>query len=185
MQSNQFEIAEGHAIEYANEEHYKRSVGQYIRKVKNPLLMLLAYACPNNTLRVVFHRWRGVHIGKHVYIGMFCFLDNLYPEFIYIEDSVSINAESMLLTHFNPRSAYKGIFLARVRPVLIKKEAIVSVKCTILPGVEVGEWATVSSGTVVDQDVPAYTIASGNPMKLGSNYRKLVERQLKRQEKGN
>jgi UDP-2-acetamido-3-amino-2,3-dideoxy-glucuronate N-acetyltransferase len=33
----------------------------------------------------------------------------------------------------------------------------------VLPGVTVGEWAMVSAGAVVHQDVPAHAIVAGNP----------------------
>ena len=98
IESEQWEVRQEMSIPYY-EETQKRTFRQKLRKIKNTLCFLLAYACPNNKLRIWFHRRRGVHIGKNVYLGMFCFLDNLQPTYIYIEDNVSINAGSMILTH--------------------------------------------------------------------------------------
>jgi carbonic anhydrase/acetyltransferase-like protein (isoleucine patch superfamily) len=84
---------------------------------------------------------------------MFVFLDNLYPEYIYIEDGASINAGSMILTHFNPMKQYAPIMQARVAPAVIRKNAIVTIKSTILPGVMVGQNAIVSAGSVVNLDL--------------------------------
>jgi len=173
MNSNQFKIREGKAILHY-EETQKRTVGQKIRKIKNTILMLLAYACPTASIRVRLHRWRGVNIGKNVYIGLFCFFDNLYPEYIYIEDNASINAGAMILTHFNPMKRYANIFQAKVEPILIKEGAIVSVKSVILPGVTVGKNAVVSASTVVDKNVPDYSLAKGNPMKIVAEYEYLM-----------
>ena len=49
------------------EETQKRTFSQRMRKVRNTIYMLMAYACPNNKLRQWMHRRRGVHIGKNVY----------------------------------------------------------------------------------------------------------------------
>ena len=147
------------------EDTQKRTFVQTLRKMRNTAYMLMAYACPNNKMRQWMHRRRGVHIGKHVYLGMFCFLDNLHPEYIYIEDNVSINAGTMVLTHFNPMKRYSAVFQAMVQPVLIKEGAIIAVRSTIMPGVSIGKNAVVSAGSVVEHDVADYTIVKGVPAK--------------------
>jgi acetyltransferase-like isoleucine patch superfamily enzyme len=106
-----------------------------------------------------------VKIGKGCYIGMFCFIDNLYPEYIYIEDEVSVNTGTMLLAHFNPLIRFKPVLQAKVSPIIIKEGAMIAVKCVILPGVVIGESAIVSAGSVVVEDVEAYTLVRGNPAK--------------------
>ena len=60
----------------------------------------------------------------------------------------------MLLTHFNPYEVWKGIFNAEVKPVVIGKDAIIAVRCTIMPGVTIGERAVVSSGMTLEKSVP-------------------------------
>lgn len=152
---NDWVIPEPMKIQYG---HQKRTIGQKIRKVVNTILSRWAYSCPINGLRVQFHRWRGVHIGKNVYIGMYCILDNLSPSFIYIMDDVSINANSMVLTHFNAPERYKAVFEASVKPVVFKKGSMIAVRCTILPGVTIGEYAIVSAGMVVDKNIDDYTL---------------------------
>lgn len=136
--------------------HPKRSFKQMCRKVLNTILSRLAYACPSNSLRIQMHRWRGCHIGKGVYIGRFCVLDNMYPEYIYIYDGASINADSMILTHFNPFETWKNVFVPEVKPTIIGENAIVAVRCTILPGVRVGKYACVSNGCTIEKDIPDY-----------------------------
>lgn len=138
--------------------HQKRSFREKIRKIKNTILARWAYVCPINGLRVQLHRWRGIHIGHNVYIGMYCIFDNLSPEYIYIMDNVSVNANTMILTHFNPVDRFDKMFEANIRPVVIKEKAMVAVRCTIMPGVTIGEYSVVSAGMVVDKDVPDYTI---------------------------
>lgn len=149
--SQEWVIAEAKTIPYG---HPHQSFLQRLRKVRNTILWNWAYRCPLNGLRILFHRMRGVHIGKGVYIGRYCFLDNMHPEYIYIYDGASINAQCMLLTHFNPYETWKGIFNAEVKPIVIKQNAIVAVRCTIMPGVTIGERAVVSSGMTIEKSVP-------------------------------
>ena len=138
--------------------HQKRTIGQKVRKVMNTILSRWAYSCPINGLRVQFHRWRGVHIGKNVYIGMHCLFDNLSPSFIYIMDDVSINANSMVLTHFNAPERYESVFEPMVKPVVFKQGSMIAVRCTVMPGVTIGKYAIVSAGMVVDKDVADYAL---------------------------
>ena len=128
------------------EDTQKRTLFQKLKKIRNTLLMFTAYACPSNGIRIKLHRMRGVSIGDNVYLGMFCFLDNLYPEYIYIEDNASINAGTMILTHFCPMKQFSPILRARVAPVVIGKKAIIAVRSIILPGVTIGVSAIVEIG---------------------------------------
>lgn len=153
--SNQWVIPETMKIAYGKP---KRNFTQKVVKVKNTILQRLAYACPINAVRVQFHRWRGVHIGKNVYIGMYCIIDNLYPNFIYIEDNVGLNANCMILTHFNAPERFAGALPADVKPVVLRQNAMVAVRCTIMPGVTVGRNAIVSAGMVVDKNVPDFSM---------------------------
>ncbi len=157
------------------EETQKRTVRQKLKKIKNSILASLAYSCPASRYRILLHRWRGVHIGKNVYIGSHCFIDNLYPDYIYIDDNSSINADCMILTHFNPMQHFAPVLQARVAPVIIGKGSVLSVRSTVLPGVTIGEFAIVSAGSVVEKDVPAYTIVRGNPAKIISEFEILMK----------
>lgn len=155
--NNDWIIKEPKIIPYG---HPKRSFGQKVRKILNTVLSKWAYGCPINSWRIQFHRWRGCHIGKGVYIGRYCFLDNMYPEYIYIYDGASINAQSMILTHFNPFEIYSKVFQAEVKPTIIGENAIVSVRCTIMPGVRIGKFAVISTGCTIEHDVPDYNMVS-------------------------
>lgn len=136
----------------------QRNLKQKLIKIRNTILQRWAYNCPINSLRVKFHRWRGVHIGNNVYIGMYCIIDNMCPEHVYIMDNVGLNANSMILTHFNSPERFSSAFEASIRPVVIEECALVSVRCTIMPGVHIGRNAIISAGMLVDKDVPEYTL---------------------------
>ena len=50
-------------------------------------------------------------------------------------------------------------------PITIGDGAWIGAGAIILPGITIGEYAVVGAGSVVTKDVPAYTIAAGNPCK--------------------
>lgn len=155
----------------------RRNIGKtafVFRKIKNIFLFRLAYFCPLNSWRIKMHRYRGINIGKNVYIGIQCSLDNAYPEYITIEDNVSIVNETTILAHSNPYPHFKGVFNSRVSSVIIREGSWIGAKSIILPGVTVGIKAVVSAGSVVIRDVPNYTLVIGNPAKIKTNFENLI-----------
>jgi len=146
------------------------------RKIKNILLYRLAFFCPLNSWRIKMHRWRGIHIGEHCYIAQQCSLDNAYPELIFIEDYAGINQGTTIITHTNCRDVFKGVVKCVAAPVVVRKYALVSVNCTLLPGVEIGEKAIVSAGSVVTNKVKPDTMVIGNPAKKLVNFEKMLEK---------
>lgn len=141
-----------------------------LRKIKNILLYRLAYLCPLNGWRVKMHRWRGVNIGKNVYIGQHCVIDNAYPEYIYIGDNVSLAGEVSVIAHSNPYAHFAPVVESKVAPIVIEEGAWIGVKAVILLGVVIGKNAIVSAGTVVDRNVAPYTVVRGNPMKKVTDF---------------
>lgn len=178
MKSSQFEIREGKAIPYGGQEKsFKKTFHNggesrgmssfkyaFIR-MRNYVLFLLAYIAPSNRLRVMLNRWKGVNIADGAYVGMCVFIDNAYPEYIYIEEEASINAGVMLIAHFNPKPHFKRVLQSRVEPIIIKKGAIVAIRAIIMPGITVGENAIVAAASVVCEDVEEKTLVRGNPAK--------------------
>jgi len=146
-----------------------------LKKVKNIILARLSYSCPFNGLRIRMNRWRGVHIGKNVYIGQYCVIDNAYPEYIFIEDNASLAGNDIVLAHTNPYQHFSDAFESGVSPVLLRNGCWVGVGSTILRGVTIGEKGVVSAGTVVDKDIPARSIAKGNPMKIIADLSAIID----------
>ena len=70
---------------------------------------------------------------------------------------------------------YAPILKARVAPVVIHKKAIVAVRSVLLPGVCIGESAIISAGSVVEKDVPDYTLVRGNPAKKVTDFEFLIK----------
>lgn len=51
-------------------------------------------------------------------------------------------------------------------PVVIGNNVWIGDKATILPGVTVGDGAIIAANAVVTKDVPAYSVAAGNPARI-------------------
>ena len=145
-----------------------------LRKMRNIILSQWSYNCPLNKFRVRWNRRRGVTIGEHVYIGQHCSLDNAYPEYIYIEDNVSLAGGVTLIAHSNPYVHFQNVVESSVAPIVIKEGAWICDGAIILRGVTIGRNAIVSAGTVVDKDVPDNSIAKGNPMKIVADFSALI-----------
>lgn len=152
-------------------------------RLKNYVLLLLSMIAPFNSWRVKLNKWKGVNIGRNVYLGMFVYFDNAYPEYIYIEDKAAVNAGSMIITHFNPYIHFREVVQASVQPVVIKEGAFVAVRAILLPGITVGEYSMVTAGSVVSKDVEPYSLVRGNPaVKVADLKRRLAHNRERKQE---
>ena len=80
------------------------------------------------------------------------------------------------MAHINPYAHFKDVFESKVTPVVIEKGAWIGVKCTLVPGARIGEYASVSAGSVVNNKIPAYTLVSGNPAKKVFEYKDQIDR---------
>ena len=116
-------------------------------------------------------------IGENCNICSHCFIENdvvignnvtlkFYVELcdgLRLEDNVFIGPHVSFTNDLFPRS--KKI-LEKPVSTIIRKGASIGANCTIKPGVTIGEYAFVGAGSVVTKDIPAWTIAVGNPAKV-------------------
>jgi acetyltransferase-like isoleucine patch superfamily enzyme len=147
------------------------------RSVLNRLLHSAARSLPMfPAWRVAIHRFRGVRIGRSVFIGSEVFIDNTYPERIVIEDHVTVISRTFIIGHtFHP------LHLANVlddnsnsgtQGVVLKKGCYVGAQCIILPGVTIGECAIVGAGSVVTETIPECSVAVGVPARVVRTFAK-------------
>lgn len=144
----------------------KRNVNPLVfllKKIRNYFLTLMAYNCPFNSWRIMFHRWRGVKIGTNVTIGYHVTLDHSYPEYIEIEDNASLSGDNYILTHTTPKTHWKGVVESYIDPVRIKNGAWLTIGVKVLPGVTIGEKSIVTAGSVVNKNIPGKVLAGGIP----------------------
>ena len=135
------------------------------RRLFDHILQVTSRVVPFSGIRIKLHRWRGVKIGKEVHIGPLVTIDDVYPNYVIIEDGVSIAGQNFILTHNKPLKYHSKLSKSFVAPVTIKRNAWVAINVTILPGVTIGEGAIVASGSVVNKDVPPNVMVGGIPAK--------------------
>ena len=147
-----------------------------LRSVLNRLLHAFARYLPMYpSWRATIHRLRGVKIGHGVFIGSDVFIDNTYPESIIVEDFVTIISRTFIIGHnFVPLHLENilGKKSSTKQGVLISRGCYIGAQCIIMPGVTIGECAIIGAGSVVTQDIPAYSIAMGSPARVKKEYKK-------------
>lgn len=158
------------ALKYTAREHgYNGFMARprfLYRRAMDHFLQVISKVVPYSGIRVVLHRWRGVKIGKKVHIGPMVTIDDVYPNFVVLEDGVSLAGQIFILTHNKPMEYHKHLVEAFLGPVIIKKNAWIAISVVILPGVTIGEGAIVASGSVVTKDVPPNTLVGGAPARV-------------------
>jgi acetyltransferase-like isoleucine patch superfamily enzyme len=119
------------------------------------MLQLLARNGPGaTTLRVWLHRWRGVKIGKRVWIGYDAIIETSYPYLVEIQDDAVVGIRTTIIAHFRESQG-----------VVIKEGAVLGPGVMVLPNVTIGKGAVVTAGSVVTRSVPPMTLVQGNPAK--------------------
>lgn len=126
-------------------------------------------------LRIFFHRLRGVNIGKRVLIGIDVHIDDYAPQYITIEDDVAITTGCMIVAHQINLNGYKqgdslSNYPLKIKPITIKKGARIGVRSVIMPGITIGDGAVIGACSLVNKDIPAYSLAFGVPIKIISKF---------------
>jgi acetyltransferase-like isoleucine patch superfamily enzyme len=125
----------------------------------------IAFVAPGGgSVRPLLQKIRGVHIGKHVWIGQYVYVDEQNPEKISIGDHCTIGLRASIFSHFYWGDQRTSGYSA---PVTIDKDVFIGPHCVILPNVHIGEGSVINAGTVVSRNVPAHTywgIDSAGPL---------------------
>jgi acetyltransferase-like isoleucine patch superfamily enzyme len=111
-------------------------------------------------LRVALYRLVGFKIGKKVFIGMKCYLDDVDPGLITIEDNATISYGTYFAVH--------GLDQKHT-PIHIKQNAYIGMRCTIISGkngLTIGCNAVVGAGSLINKSVPDNAVAAGNPIRI-------------------
>ena len=113
-----------------------------------------------NSWRIFFYRLCGYNIGKNVFIGMRCYLDDLEPDMLTVEDDCVISYGAFFACH--------GIRQNHT-PITIKKGAYIGMRASLVSGekgITVGEKAIVGACALVNRDVPDGATAVGVPCRV-------------------
>lgn len=135
--------------------------------------VMLNFISPN--IRSIILRYCGAKIGEGVYFSSGIYIDN-NAEFLEIEDNVLVSPNVTMLFHKRNMSFYGYNISMKTVPhekmkVHIKKGASIGTNSIILPGITIGEGAVIGAGTLVSKNIPDWSIAVGNPVKIIKEYK--------------
>ena len=148
-----------------NTNAHFQAKGNIWRRVFSVLFLIPAWFAPHKSLRVFFHRLRGVRIGRGVEIGYFCIIGNVHPNLVTICDHAVVTARVTILEHDN---AYYYTVGGAVRfgPVCVGDHAFIGIGSVIMPGVEIGSHSIVGALSLVSSNVPDRCVYAGVPARL-------------------
>ena len=160
-------MPENEVLEYYGFSGIYGKIKYGIKFVWRFFLDKVAFFCFIKSWRTSIHRWRGVNIGKGVYIGHEVMFDRVFTDHIYIGDNTSIGDRTVITAHANIPSDTR---LRKIYPRTVMKTKIGCgvwiMPCVVIaPGVTVGDEAVIATGSVVTKDVPPRTLVAGVPAK--------------------
>ncbi len=113
----------------------------------------------------------GAKIGKNVHIAYGAYLDVSNMKYLTVEDDVGFGPQCFLLMHkidmslFDPSIAQHPMPM-KEGPIYICRRSHIGSRAMIMPGVKIGEGATIAAGAVVTKDVPPFSVVAGVPAKV-------------------
>lgn len=139
--------------------HAKSNRKSGARKAFNRFLHLLCRFGPGGaTLRPLFHRMRGVQIGKNVWIGDDVYLDNEFPECIEVEDGAMIELRATILAHTHGAGR-----------VVIGKNAFIGAGAVVVTSgnrtLVIGEGSVIMASSLVTGNIAPYTLYGSDASK--------------------
>ena len=130
-----------------------------VRVALNFIAIMIARHAPTVALKRWLYRSRGMTVGADVSFAWTATPDLLYPELIRVGENTIIGYNTTILAHEYLRSEW------RTGPVEIGRDVTIGANCTILPGVVIGDGATVSAMSLVNKDVPPGAKVGGVPIR--------------------
>lgn len=80
-----------------------------VKPARKFIAQVLAQNCPFNNIRILLYRLCGFKIGKHTFIGMKCYLDDVCYDLMNIGNNVTISYGVYFACHGKNRNIYQFI----------------------------------------------------------------------------
>lgn len=132
----------------------------FLRTSGRYLVIVLCRVAPSFRLKNWMYRaLLRAKVHKHAAVGLEVTFDIFYPHLITIGEDAVVGYNTTILCHEYMADKY------RVGPVVIERRATIGANTTLLPGVIVGEGATVSAMSLVNRDIPPGELWGGVPVR--------------------
>lgn len=149
-------IEKGDKVPY----YWKYSILTVIAKpIRKYFSVVIIPNIPFNGLRVWAYRRCGFKIGKRVFIGMKCYLDDLCYDKITIDDDATVSYGVYFACH-GRKQGHNAIHIG--------KDAYIGMRAMIVArqNIEIGDKAIVGAGTLVNKSIPAGSVSVGIPCRI-------------------
>lgn len=137
--------------------YYSQVTGGYARVARNAAIIQLARYTPILPLKNALYRRLGMRVAPHASVGLMVMIDIFFPQDVSLGEDCVIGYNSTILCHEFTRHEW------RRGPVVVGREVTIGANCTVLPGVVIGDGATVSAMSLVNRDVPPGAFVGGVP----------------------
>lgn len=152
---------ERHSVEGSNALWQMYKTVSFLKVVKNFLVIQLARYTPWLPMKNwLYKNFLNMKVGDKTAFALMVMVDLMFPERITVGNDSVIGYNTTLLTHEYLIDEY------RLGDIKIGDQVMIGANCTILPGVSIGDRATVAAGTVVTKDVEPGSFVGGNPMRV-------------------
>lgn len=144
--------------------YYNYSILTIISKpIRKFFSQVIAPNCPFNNLRIAIYRLCGFKIGKHVFIGMKCYLDDMCYDLLSIGDNCIISYGVYFACHGRNQAHL---------PIRVEDGAYIGMRTSVLSktkegnGLTIGKNSVIGACTLVNKNIPDGATAVGVPCKI-------------------
>jgi len=145
--------------------HQSAEVSEQATLAENVKIWNLAQVRENTYIGINTIISKNVYVDFDVRIGANVKIQNNVSVYngVTIEDDVFVGPSVIFTNDLRPRAVNS---YWEVTPTLVKKGASIGAGATLVCGIEIGEYAMVGSGSVINKDVPAHALVVGNPARM-------------------
>ena len=119
---------------------------------------------------------KGLRVGTHTHIMDGVFLDPAHCFLISIGDYCTLAPNVRVIAH--DASMKKSIGVTKIARVTIHDHSFVGDSAIILPGVEIGPYSIIGSGSVVTKTAPPHMVLGGNPARILCSFEEFVNKHI-------
>lgn len=146
---------------HENAMHNWKRIVHPLRTTWNFLIIQICRFIPSLRLKnFLYQTFLGMKLGKDVGIGLMAMFDIFHPHKISIGDKSVLGYNCTILCHEFLPGEY------RLGAVEIGSNVLIGANVTVLAGVRIGDGAQVAAGSLVNRDIPPYTLAMGVPAQM-------------------
>ena len=143
----------------------------FTKPIRKFMAQVIAPNCPFNCVRIWLYRLCGFKIGKHVFIGMRCYLDDMCYDLMSIGNNCTISYGVYFACHGRNQGHYPiviedGVYIGMSARIISKNAGKTGSPLASPGGVTIGKNAVIGACTLVNKDVPDNATAVGVPCRI-------------------